>query len=230
MSARVAAARLPQAARLLFARFGRPARCAHGEDPAWNLVLTILSQNTTDANRDRAFSTLSARFPTLAALAAAPAKEVEEAIRPAGLARAKAEAILSALRRLWRERGGYNLSFLSAMPLAEARKYLTSFKGVGPKTAGVVLLFSLGFPAFPVDTHILRVSKRLGLISPSCNAARAACVLEPHVPRGAHAALHLTMIRLGRTICRPRKPRCADCPLLSLCPEGRRRLREEPKK
>lgn len=217
------AARVARAAALLADRYGLPDRCAHEIDPVRNLVLTILSQNTNDANRDRAFASLAARFPTFAALAGAKPAEVESAIRVGGLARAKAKAILSLLSRLKDERGGYDLSFLAGMPLPEARDCLTSFPGVGVKTASVVLLFSFGLPAFPVDTHILRVSKRLGLVPDSSDLARAALLLEPHVPRGGHVALHLNMIRLGREICRPRDPRCAECPLLPVCPEGKRR-------
>lgn len=225
MSGQAAGARLAEAARLLESRFGRPRRDGRVPDPVRNLILTILSQNTTDANRDRAYASLAARFPALEDLAAAGARDVEEAIRAGGLARAKARTILSLLGRLARERGGFDLSFLRRMPLAEARAYLTGFPGVGVKTASVVLLFSFGRPAFPVDTHILRVSKRLGLVSPSCDLSRATFLLEPHVPRGRHVPLHLNMIRLGRTICRPRAPRCPECPLLAVCPEGSRRMR-----
>ncbi|MCL5966438.1 MAG: endonuclease III [Deltaproteobacteria bacterium] len=223
MSRPAVATRLSEAARLLAARFGRPRRSAHAIDPVRNLVLTILSQNTNDANRDRAFASLMSRFPTLPSLAGAKPAEVESSIRAGGLARAKAKAILSMLARLSEERGGYDLSFLGRMPLPEARAYLTGFPGIGVKTASVVLLFSFGRPAFPVDTHILRVSKRLGLVPPSCDAARATFLMEPHVPAGGHVALHLNMIRLGREICRPRDPRCPECPLLPICPEGRRR-------
>jgi endonuclease-3 len=109
------------------------------------------------------------------------------------------------------------------MPVPEARKYLTSFPGVGVKTANIVLLFSFGKEAFPVDTHILRVTKRLGLVPPSADLSRAALLLEPHVPRGEAAPLHINLIRLGREVCRPRDPRCPECPLLPVCPEGRRR-------
>ncbi len=169
------------------------------------------------------------RFPDLAGLAAADPCAVEEAIRVGGLARAKAKAILAALRRLLEERGGYTLDFLARMPLAQARDYLTSFPGVGVKTANVVLLFSLGREAFPVDTHILRVAQRLQLVPRNATLARAALLLEPHVPRGEHAPLHLNMIRLGREICRPRNPRHADCPLLPVCPEGRRAAARPPR-
>jgi endonuclease-3 len=170
------------------------------------------------------------RFPTLPRLAAAPAPAVEEAIRVGGLAAAKAKAILSALRRLSGERGAYTLDFLADLPLAQARSYLTSFPGVGVKTANVVLLFSFRRDAFPVDTHILRVARRLGLVPRNATLARAALLLEPHVPPGEHAPLHLNMIRLGREICRPRNPRHAECPLLPACPEGKRSVkrREAP--
>lgn len=217
------AARLKEISDRLARRFGRKQSSPHETDPLRNLVLTILSQNTTDANRDRAFATLGERFPSIPLLAAASPKDVEEAIRTAGLARAKAKAILSALSRIHRERGEYSLDFLDGMPLAEARNYLTSFPGVGVKTANVLLLFSFGKEAFPVDTHILRVAKRLGVVPPSADLSRAAFHLEPHVPAGEPMPLHINLIRLGREICRPRDPSCPECPLLPVCPEGRRR-------
>ena len=215
-------ARLREIARLLARRFGRPDACGHETSPVQNLVLTILSQNTTDANRDRAYGTLMKRFPSPSKLAAAKPAEVEEAIRVGGLAKAKARSILGALARLKGERGGYSLDFLRSMPLAEARAYLTSFPGIGVKTANILLLFSFGLPAFPVDTHILRVTKRLGLVPANADLAKAALSLEPHVPEGAHGPLHLNLIRLGREVCRPRNPLCAECPLLPVCPEGAR--------
>ena len=217
------AARLRDVSDRLSRWFGRPRRSSHRTDPLSNLVLTILSQNTTDANRDRAFATLTERFPTIPLLAEASPQALEEAIRVGGLARAKAKAILGCLSRIHRERGEYSLDFLAGMPLAEARNYLTSFPGVGVKTANVVLLFSFGKEAFPVDTHILRVTKRLGWVSPSADLSRAAFLLEPHVPRRESMALHIHLIRLGREICRPRKPLCPECPLLPVCPEGQRR-------
>ena len=215
-------ARLRGISRRLARRFGRPGICGHETAPVENLVLTILSQNTTDANRDRAYDALRKRFPSVAALAAAKPAEVEEAIRVGGLAKAKARSILGALARLKRERGGYSLDFLRAMPLDEARGHLTSFPGVGVKTANILLLFSFGLPAFPVDTHILRVTKRLGLVPPNADLSKAALSLEPHVAKGDHGPLHLNLIRLGREVCRPRAPLCPSCPLLPLCPEGAR--------
>jgi len=218
-------ARLRIVSGLLAGRFGRPELCAHETEPVRNLVLTILSQNTTDANRDRAYDRLMKRFPTLSALAAARPSELEEAIRVGGLAKAKAKAILGALTRIREERGGYSLDFLRGMPLPEARAYLTSFSGVGVKTANILLLFSFGKPAFPVDTHVLRVTKRLGLVPGTSTLAKAALSLEPHVGTGDHGPLHLNLIRLGREVCRPRNPLCAECPLLPVCPEGARNMK-----
>jgi len=217
------AARLLDVSNRLARRFGREQRSAHRTDPLSNLVLTILSQNTTDVNRDRAFATLMERFPGTPDLAAALPEELEKAIRVGGLARAKSKAILSALSRIHRERGEYSLDFLAGMPLAEARNYLISFPGIGVKTANVLLLFSFGKEAFPVDTHILRVVKRLELVPPAADLSRAALLLEPHVPPGESMPLHINLIRLGREICRPRNPLCPECPLLPICPEGRRR-------
>lgn len=187
-----------------------------------NLILTILSQNTTDANRDRAFRSLTERFPEIPLLARARPDQVEKAIRVGGLAKAKALSILAVLSRLESERGGYSLDFLREVPLPEARAYLTSLPGVGVKTANVVLLFSFGKEAFPVDTHVLRVAKRLRLVPAAADLSRAALLLEPHVPKGEHVPLHLNMIRLGREICRPSTPIHAQCPLLPVCPEGLR--------
>ncbi len=218
-------ARIADVSKRLAAAFGVPEACAHETDPVRNLVLTILSQNTTDANRDRAYAELFRRFPTLPALAGARASDVEEAIRVGGLARAKAKAILGALGRLKAETGRYTLRHVGRMPLSEAREHLTSFPGVGVKTANILLLFSFGLPAFPVDTHILRVTKRLGLVSPKADLAKAALSLEPHVADGDHGPLHLNLIRLGRTVCRPRNPLCPECPLLPVCPEGARRTK-----
>ena len=219
--------RLRVVSRLLAERFGRPGICGHETDPVRNLVLTILSQNTNDANRDRAYDRLMKRFPTLSSLAAARPSEVEDAIRTGGLAKAKAKSILGALARLREERGGYSLDFLRSMPLPAAREILTSFPGVGVKTANILLLFSFGLPAFPVDTHILRVTKRLGLVPAAATLAKAALLLEPHMETGDHGPLHLNLIRLGREVCKPRNPLCAGCPLLPVCPEGARNTKRK---
>jgi endonuclease-3 len=212
--------RLPEICSILSGAFGRPEYCAHVVEGVRNLVLTILSQNTTDRNRDLAYERLVARFPTLEKLAAASATEVEEAIRVGGLAKAKAGSILSALLRIREARGSLTLDFLASMPLPAARAWLTSLPGVGVKTANILLLFTFGMPAFPVDTHILRVAKRLGLVPGSADLAKAALALEPHVPAGEGAPLHLNLIRIGRELCKPRAPLCPRCPLRPVCPTG----------
>ena len=221
------AARLARIDRRLTSHFGTPALSPHESPPVWNLVLTILSQNTTDICRDRAFAALQEKYPTFPKLAAADVGELAETIRTAGLARAKAASILAALSRLKEEQGGYTLDFLGSMPLSEARDYLTSFGGVGVKTANILLLFSFGFPAFPVDTHVFRVTKRLGLIPPSASPEKAALLLEPYIPEGAYARMHLNLIRLGREICRSGKPLCPSCPLRTLCPAAAKPVSEK---
>jgi len=219
-------ARLAEINRRLASNFGVPEPGPHELPPVWNLVLTILSQNTTDTSRDRAFAALRKKYPTFPRLAAADAEELAETIRPAGLARAKSASILAALSRLKQERGGYTLDFLKSMPLPEARAYITSFGGVGVKTANILLLFSFGFPAFPVDTHVFRVAKRLELVPPSASPEKTAFLLEPHIPEGAHVCMHLNIIQLGRGICRPRNPLCLSCPLLKVCPTGAKLVSE----
>lgn len=221
---RLTAARIADAHRLLAGRYGIGGHCAHEglPDPISNLVLTILSQNTTDANRDRAYASLMARFKTLAAIETGDESDVEASIRVGGLPKAKARSIQGALRRLREERGKLSLDHVAKMKLDEARAYLTSFPGIGVKTANIILLFSFGFPAFPVDTHILRVTKRLGWVPESADLAKAAHAIEPLVPVGAHVPFHMNLIALGKELCKPSKPRCDECPLLALCPEGGR--------
>ena len=181
------------------------------------LVSTILSQNTNDTNRDRAFVALRARFPTWEAVRDARPDSVIEAIRPAGLANQKGPRIQQVLREITAERGALELSFLSELPLQEARARLMKFKGVGPKTAAIVLLFSLGRPAFPVDTHIYRVTGRIGLRPERISVEEAHTHLERLFPSETYYAAHLNIIRLGREICAARHPRCPVCPLCDIC-------------
>ncbi|HVN53416.1 MAG TPA: endonuclease III [Anaerolineaceae bacterium] len=183
------------------------------------LVSTILSQNTNDRNRDAAFNALTARFPTWEEVRDAPVEEVIAAIRPAGLANQKGPRIQAVLRSITAERGSLDLEFLRALPAQEARAWLMRFDGVGPKTASIVLQFSLGTPAFPVDTHIYRVSGRLGLRPLKMNAAQAHVFLATLFPPDAYSAAHLNLIRLGREICTARRAFCERCPLLDLCPK-----------
>ena len=185
------------------------------------LVSTILSQNTNDANRDRAFNALRARFPTWEAVRDAPAAEVVAAIRPAGLGNQKGPRIQQVLKAISVERGSLDLSFLAELPLEEARAWLMKFNGVGPKTAAIVLCFSLGRPAFPVDTHVYRVTGRIGLRPEQMSVEAAHPHLEALFPPETYYAAHLNLIRLGRETCHARKPACAACPIRDECDYGR---------
>lgn len=185
--------------------------------PLDELVSTILSQNTNDTNRDRAFAALRAKFPTWEAARDAPEAEVIEAIRPAGLAKQKGPRIQAALRAITAERGVLDLDFLKSLPVAEARAWLTRFHGVGPKTAAIVLLFSLGLPAFPVDTHVHRVTGRLGLRRPELSADDSHAYFESLLPPESFYAAHLNLIRHGREVCHARNPECGRCVLRDVC-------------
>ena len=185
--------------------------------PVDELVSTILSQNTNDANRDRAFESLHKRFPTWEQVRDADPGTVTAAIRPAGLANQKGPRIQQVLQGISAERGSLDLHFLKDLPLDEARAWLMKFKGVGPKTAAIVLLFSLGRPAFPVDTHIYRVTGRIGLRPEKMTVEEAHTHLEKLLPPETYYAAHLNIIRLGREICAARKPACLRCPLRELC-------------
>jgi endonuclease-3 len=185
--------------------------------PLDELVSTILSQNTNDANRDRAFNALRGRFPTWETVRDAPSEQVIAAIRPAGLANQKGPRIQSVLREITRQRGELDLEFLRQMEPEQVRVWLGQFKGVGPKTVAIVMQFSLEMPAFPVDTHIHRVSGRIGLRPQKMNAEQAHEHLSGLLPAEAYYAAHLNLIRLGREICQARWPDCAICPVRNLC-------------
>ena len=186
-------------------------------DPISQLVSTILSQNTNDVNRDRAFQRLRERFPTWEAVRDADMRAVKDAIQVAGLANHKGPTIQRALQYVTQQRGELALGFLRALPVPEAKAWLTAINGVGPKTAAIVLLFSLGVPAFPVDTHVHRVTGRLGLIGPKTSREQAHVVLESLLPEDAYYAFHMNVIRHGRQVCAARKPRCQECALQDLC-------------
>jgi endonuclease III len=181
------------------------------------LVSTILSQNTNDINRDRAFESLRSHFPTWEEVRDADPGSIIAAIRMAGLANQKGPRIQQVLREISTERSSLDLTFLQDLPLEEARGWLMKFKGVGPKTAAIVLLFSLGRPAFPVDTHIYRVTGRIGLRPEKMTVEDAHAHLEKLFPPEAYYAAHLNIIRLGREICLARRPACQHCPLCRLC-------------
>ena len=186
-------------------------------DAIEELVSTILSQNTNDNLRDQAFFRLRQRFPTWEQVRDAPVEEVAEAIQIAGLNQHKAPAIQRALRRISEERGELSLEFLREMSVPEAKAWLTSIKGVGPKTAAIILLFALDMPAFPVDTHIHRVTTRLGLIPAKTSREKAHELLEALLPPPAYYAAHLNLIRHGREVCQARRPRCEVCIVRDLC-------------
>ena len=186
------------------------------------LVSTILSQNTNDINRDRGFNALRAKFGTWEEVRDADTMDVVNAIRPAGLANQKGPRIQQVLRSITEERGSLDLSFLEDLSVDEARAWLTRFNGVGPKTAAIVLCFSLGKPAFPVDTHIYRVTGRIGLRPEKMTVEQAHPHLESLFPPETYYAAHLNIIRLGREICQARRPRCEVCPIMKLCDYGRK--------
>jgi endonuclease-3 len=193
-------------------------------DPLEELILTVLSQHTSDVNAARAFAALRDRFLTWSAVADAPAAEVADTIRSGGLANTKAPRIQSILREVRDREGALDLSVLRTLDDTAARSYLTSLPGIGPKTAAVVLSFALGRDTIPVDTHVHRVARRLGLVPPTASAERADRLLHDLVPDGLRTPLHVVLIQLGREICKAPTPRCRQCPLKDLCPTAPRYL------
>ena len=204
--------------RRLARRFG-PLEPPPKREPVEELVLTVLSQNTNDVNRDRAFAAMRERWPTWEALAAASEVDLAAAIKPGGLSNIKAPRILSILAEIRsREGGSFDLAWMARARPDRVRDYLTSLPGVGPKTAACVLAFSLGRPALPVDTHVFRAARRLGFYGERTDAAAAHRVMEDLVPSRLRVRMHVGLIRLGRELCRPGRPRCEACPLQDLCP------------
>jgi len=200
--------------------YGRPVLRPH-RAPVDELILTVLSQNTNDRNRDVAYARLRERFSSWAEVGAAPVEEVEDAIRPGGLAPTKAVRIKQILDALDHD----DLAWMEEAPLAEARDYLCELPGVGRKTAACVLLFSYGRPDVPVDTHVYRVGTRLGLWPEKTSLERAHDEMLRLVDSPEEAyELHVLLIRHGRRTCTARNPDCPACPLRRMCPEGRRRL------
>ncbi len=191
--------------------------------PLEELISTVLSQNTNDTNRDRAFEALREQFPTWEAVRDAPEQAVIEAIRPAGLAPQKGPRIQRLLRQITQECGALDLAFLRQAPAQDVYDWLTHFEGVGPKTASIVMLFSLGLPAFPVDTHVYRLTGRLGLRPQGITADQAHRVLAEAFPPETYLDAHLNLIRHGREVCHARNPACAACRLLDLCGFGQER-------
>jgi len=197
---------------------------AYGQ-PSWRnplpaldeLISTILSQNTNDINRDRAFEALREKFPAWEQLLDAAPGDVIETIRPSGLANQKGPRIQAVLREIAAEAGKLSLEYLRDQPASDVRQTLLRFKGVGPKTAAIVMLFSLDIPAFPVDTHVYRVTGRLGLRSAKMSADAAHEYLAQLFPPDSYQEVHLNIIRHGREVCHARTPACEDCILQDLC-------------
>lgn len=189
-------------------------------DPVSELIFTILSQNTSDANSRRAFEGLLDRFGGWQAVASASVEELAHSIWVGGLARVKAPRIKHILNSILERRGSLDLDFLRDMPLPEAKAWLREMPGVGPKTAACVLLFSLGRPALPVDTHVYRVARRSGLIDAKASAEEAHRLLEAMLPPDQVYAFHVNMVEHGRRICKAQRPRCVECVLQKGCPSS----------
>jgi endonuclease-3 len=187
------------------------------EDPMDTLVETILSQNTTDKNSHRAFQKLKRAYPGWEHMIGASPKRVADLIRSGGLAGIKAERILDALEFIKKSRGELRLDFLRSLTPSQADAWLAQMKGVGPKTRGIILLFALRMPAFPVDTHIHRVTKRLGLIGQKTSREMAQEELAEIVPPPEYYNFHINLIEHGRAVCQARRPRCSACKIRRFC-------------
>ncbi len=186
-------------------------------DPVDQLVMTILSQNTSDTNSLRAFALLKSAFCDYEKVLVASDEAVADVIRAGGLAKIKARRIKETLSRIKQDAGAFSLSFLADMEKDEAMAYLLSLPGVGPKTASVVLLFAFSMPFLPVDTHVYRVSRRLGLLCEDVGPNKAQIILEMIVPVEKYISLHLNLITHGRLVCRARNPKHEECVLKSFC-------------
>ncbi|HEY0429940.1 MAG TPA: hypothetical protein VGC76_19305 [Pyrinomonadaceae bacterium] len=199
--------------------FGEP-RLARKSDPLAMLINIILSQATSDANSRRTFQNLKNRFKTWDEVLAVDESEIAEAIRLGGLANQKAKVIKDLLGQIKEMRGRLSLKFLEKMPDEEARDFLLQFRGIGPKTVACTLLFASHKEVFPLDTHIFRVFKRMGILPEKVSDTKAHRLLDELAPKGKFYSLHVNLIRLGRKICRPNEPLCEKCPLIEYCDYG----------
>ena len=213
---RQAKTKVKKVSALLEREYGIPKR-ERNADLLDVLVQTILSQNTNDRNRDRAYQRLKSKFPRWGDVLDGKREVVVEALRPGGLARQKAKRIVDILRWLRKREGKVSLTFLKRMGEKEIKETLGGLKGIGPKTVHCLLLFGLGREAFPVDTHILRIGKSLGFIPQEIDAEKAHSWMGPLVPKGKALSLHINLIRHGRSICKAKSPRCTDCFLKEEC-------------
>ena len=190
--------------------------------PTDEMVFTILSQHTSDINSSRAYRRLMESFETLDDVAAADVPAIEKAIAPGGLAKIKAPRIKAVLNRVLELNGSLDLSFLREMPLNEAKAWLRQLPGIGPKSAGIVLSFSLGMPAMAIDTHIYRVSQRLGIIGPKVSADKAHDILEEKIEPEEVFNFHVSYINHGRQVCRAQRPLCPQCVVGGICPSRKK--------
>jgi endonuclease III len=188
-----------------------------GLDPLDVLIETILSQSTTNTNSHRAFASLKRKFPTWEAARRARVTSIEAAIRSGGLAKQKSTRIKQLLNDIYERQGALDLSFLHRAPLEEAVAFLSSFKGVGPKTVACTLLFACNRPIFPIDTHIFRIARRLALIPERCSDEEAHRLMTAMIPAGRFYEVHVNLIRHGRRVCRPQQPACEQCCLVEYC-------------
>lgn len=208
--------KIKRLAQLLDKEYGKKIWQKSG-DPISVLIGTILSQNTSDHNSHRAFSNLRSQFPDWEELRKAPVSKIERAIKTGGLSRIKAKSIKNILNQIDNNDSDLNLSFLKRWETDEIIRYLRKFKGVGDKTIACVLLFSLGRPVMPVDTHVLRLSRRLGLVPKESGANKVHILLRKIVPEDLVYSLHLNLIQYGRTVCKAQNPKCGECMVFNLC-------------
>lgn len=210
--------RLASIIELLEQKYGVPGR-SRRRDPLESLIVTILSQNTNDVNRDKAYRSLRERFPSWQEILDARERDIAQAIRVGGLGNIKSKRIKEILGSIKREHGDFDLSFLRKLSPEEAEERLLSYKGVGLKTAKIVLLFTLGRNVFPVDTHIHRLSKRLGFVPENATREKTHEIMGELVPPEKMYPFHLNLITHGRRLCTARNPRCPDCVLTPCCPK-----------
>ncbi len=213
----VSTAKIARIATLLRQTYGarRQLRCR--DNPLDSIIRTLLSQSTLSINSKRAYEELRVRFPAYEDMHRAPLRRLISAIRCGGLANQKAVRIKALLEEIWTEQGHFDLSFLRDLSDEEVRAYLGRFKGITSKTIACVLLFGLGRSAFPVDAHVFRIARRLGLLNGQRSPETAQAFLEPRVAPQEHYALHLNLVEHGREVCRPQRPLCKHCVLAQLC-------------
>ena len=193
-------------------------------DPLDMLIKIILSQATSDTNSHRTFAALKKRFPTWERVLRARTETIANTIRSGGLANQKASVIKSLLQQIREKHGTLELNFLHEMNARDAREYLKQFRGIGPKTIACTLLFACRKDVFPLDTHIFRILRRVGLIPQKCTDARAHEIMDQMVPAGKFYSFHVNLIRHGRAICRPREPLCERCPIVEYCDYGQAQI------